>query len=56
MLGILRDEGQPQEARYMAAKDAAPYVHPRLSTVDANLGGEVGLTVNVKRFTPEPNG
>ena len=55
MLGILRDPEQSQEARYVAAKDAAPYVHPRLSTVDANLSGEVGLTVNIKRFTPAPD-
>ena len=52
---ILKITSPAGEARYMAAKDAAPYVHPRLSTVDANLSGEVGLTVNIKRFTPAPD-
>ena len=37
MLGILRDETQAQDARYQAAKDAAPYMHARLSAVDATL-------------------
>lgn len=27
------------------AKDAAPYVHPRLSAVDANVGGELTIVV-----------
>ena len=34
MLSILRDEGAEQAHRLDAAKAAAPYVHPRLSTVD----------------------
>lgn len=35
MLGILRDENAEPDKRYQAAKDAAPYMHPRLSTVEA---------------------
>lgn len=35
MLSVLRDETQSQEARMDAAKAAAPYVHPRLSTIEA---------------------
>ena len=30
MLGILRDEKQPQDIRMEMAKAAAPYVHPKL--------------------------
>jgi hypothetical protein len=33
MLKVLRDEDQPHEERMKAAIAAAPYVHPRLSTV-----------------------
>lgn len=38
MLNILRDPLQPTEQRYIAARDAAPYMHPRLasSTVKIN--------------------
>lgn len=34
MLSILRDANADQAARLDAAKSAAPYVHPRLATVD----------------------
>lgn len=34
MLRILRDEGQEQSARFAAAKEAAPYLHPRLAAVE----------------------
>lgn len=34
LLSILRDVGAEQSVRIDAAKAAAPYVHPRLSTVD----------------------
>lgn len=51
MLQILRDEDQETGARFEAAKAAAPYVHPRLANVDANLSGEVGLTVEIVRFS-----
>jgi hypothetical protein len=35
MLGILRDEERPAVDRFEAAKAAAPYVHARLSAVEA---------------------
>ena len=35
MLGILRDEERPTLDRFEAAKAAAPYVHARLSAVEA---------------------
>lgn len=36
MLQILRDETLDGAARFEAAKAAAPYVHPRLSTIEAH--------------------
>jgi hypothetical protein len=35
MLSILRDKAKPFETRLEAAKSAAPYVHPRLSSVES---------------------
>jgi hypothetical protein len=31
-LNILRDESQADDKRFMAAKEAAPYVHPKLAS------------------------
>jgi hypothetical protein len=36
------------------ARDAAPYIHPRLSTVDANLTGDMALKIEVVRFADDP--
>jgi hypothetical protein len=33
MLSILRDETKPQHERFTAAKEAAPYLHPKLAAV-----------------------
>lgn len=35
------------------AKAAAPYVHPRLANIDANVQGD--FIVEVKRFAPAPD-
>lgn len=37
MLSLLRDEAQSPEIRFDAAKSAAPYIHPRLSSVEAKV-------------------
>jgi hypothetical protein len=37
MLDALRDVTKPFEVRMDAAKSAAPYIHPRLSQVDASV-------------------
>ena len=37
MLQVLRDPSQPNERRDDMAKAAAPYVHPRLAAVDAQM-------------------
>lgn len=34
MLSVLRDESHPIQLRMTAAKDVAPYVHPRLAQVE----------------------
>jgi hypothetical protein len=37
MLNVVRDEGADPRARFEAAKAAAPYVHPRLSTISNEI-------------------
>ena len=34
MLSVLRDQGNELSVRMQAAKDVAPYVHPRLANVE----------------------
>jgi hypothetical protein len=34
MLNVLRDESQPHDERFKAAINAAPYLHPKLSSVE----------------------
>lgn len=36
MLTVLRDEGESYENRAWAAEKAAPYVHPKLASVEMN--------------------
>lgn len=43
MLHLMRDEGQPLPLRADAAKNAAPYVHPRLAAVEHS--GKVALPI-----------
>lgn len=50
MLSILRDESADTAQRFEAAKHAAPYIHPRLSSVDSRVQGDMGLTVEIVRF------
>jgi hypothetical protein len=50
MLGILRDEENEAAVRMDAAKAAAPYVHARLASVEANVEGKLGVTVEIVRF------
>lgn len=42
MLNLMRDETQPSEARFEAAKACAPYVHARLSAIEH--GGSLNIT------------
>lgn len=43
LLEVLRDETLTRPERVDAAKAAAPYVHPRLSQVDAHHSGQIDL-------------
>lgn len=51
MLALLRDEQQPADIRFEAAKAAAPYVHPKLSAVQhGGPGGGPIQHVNTVEF------
>ncbi len=43
MLDRLRDETASDEDRRWAAQNAAPYVHPKLSSVEANVKGTIDV-------------
>lgn len=45
MLTVLRDPNQPAERRDEMAKAAAPYVHPKLSAIDATVRAELNAKV-----------
>lgn len=49
LLKVLRDESQEQAVRMDAAKSAAPYIHPRLSSVEAKVETEVRRKVRTIR-------
>ena len=36
---LLRNESAPLDLRFQAAKELAPYVHPKLASVEARTGG-----------------
>lgn len=42
MLQVMRDEDKPEDFRLEAAKAAAPFVHPKLSAVTAEVSGPDG--------------
>ncbi len=46
MISVLRDESAEPQARMEAAKSAAPYVHPRLASIEH--GGKDGSPVKVE--------
>ena len=45
MLQEMRDETAERAERLDMAKSAAPYIHPRLSSVEAKVDGEIKSTV-----------
>lgn len=55
MLAVMRDESVDPERRDRMATAAAPYIHPRLSNVEAKIGGdpenpvEINLTQEERR-------
>ena len=59
MLQVVRDPDQPNERRDEMAKAAAPYVHPKLSAIDAkvhqDLSAKVQMvdTIDLSVLTPD---
>jgi hypothetical protein len=54
MLGVLRDKSAETALRMDAAKAAAPYVHARLSAIEAVVTGALDLTHEVRRTVVDP--
>lgn len=52
MLEVLRDETQERSRRDEMAKAAAPYVHPKLANIDANVKANVDGTVTFTWLPP----
>jgi hypothetical protein len=48
MLSVLRDEGAEPQVRMEAAKCAAPYVHPRLASIEH--GGKDGSPIELEEI------
>jgi hypothetical protein len=42
LLTVMRDDNKDLDTRIEAAKAVAPYVHPKLSSVDATVSGKDG--------------
>lgn len=47
MLDVMRN-GETETIRFEAAKNAAPYVHPKLAALEHKV--DASVTVNIKRF------
>ena len=54
MLGVMRDESLPTDARFEAAKASAPYVHPRLNAVEHSGvdGGPLEVVTRIELVAP----
>ena len=48
LLSVLRDESAEPQVRMEAAKSAAPYVHPRLASIEH--GGKDGSPIELKEI------
>lgn len=55
MLAVMRDDSATRAERQDMAKAAAPYIHSRLSTVEANVKADVETTVTgIRRSVIDP--
>lgn len=54
MLSVLRDETQEPERRMWAAEKAAPYVHPKLASVEHKGEGGGPMVLEIIRFADKP--
>jgi hypothetical protein len=56
MLSTMRDEGKPLELRLDMAKAAAPYVHPRLASVEQAVQVDVQERPSITIRFVDPDG
>lgn len=60
LMSVYKDQAQPLELRLDAAKAAVGYEKPKLSSVDANLSGEIGQyqaqPIPIEEREPIPHG
>ncbi len=55
MLQVMRDESAERSERLDMAKSAAPYIHPKLSSIEAKIDAEVKSTVRkIERHVIDP--
>lgn len=55
MLNVLRNEGEDPDKRFEAAKHAAPYIHPKLSSVEAKVDAGIHATIHkIERVVVDP--
>lgn len=55
MLNRMRDEEAPMAERLDMAKASAPFIHPRLSSVEAKVQGDMRATVRkIERTIVDP--
>jgi hypothetical protein len=54
MLSVMRDEGAERAERLDMAKAAAPYIHPRLSNVEAKMDASVETVSEVRWSIVDP--
>jgi hypothetical protein len=54
MLSVMRDEGAERAERLDMAKAAAPYIHPRLSNVEATTNSSVETVSEVRWSIVDP--
>jgi hypothetical protein len=54
MLSVMRDEGAERAERLDMAKAAAPYIHPRLSNVEAKVDASVDAVSEVRWSIVDP--
>lgn len=53
MLSLLQNTKADKEDRKWAAKESAPYLHPRVSSVEVGGPGGGPITVQILKFTPD---
>lgn len=55
MLSIMRDEGATRAERLDMAKAAAPYVHAKLSSIEAKVDSRAEVISEIRRTVVDPD-